>query len=376
MFLLALVACFFLLGFAHKAEAFELGIQDQGADTQTLTANAHVLGATTVRIVARPGQPHLEQVQAYRAAGLKVQAAILVKRQTTSQDVMSLVRSWRGMVGTVSVGNEPELNGVPACTYARLFSRTAPRLKRMGLHVGFGEFSPVMAFEYIQKIGACRARIKADFTAVHPYQFFSDPLGLPTERSGVGTWLGLGNLGHFRSRAKHLGLPSRLRATEFSYLTTGRYKIPMSKAAGLWPRAVKQAQRWTDQLVIYGMGEVHDSSTWGSASLLDRYGRITLAYRALAKALGRDLPPEPDVAPSPQGTLLTPLPDLSDIPAPVPPDVAHGASAPQGDPIVVVDPPMTDDGPAAPPQDSPPAADEPAEPPLPTPDPTPTKEQE
>jgi hypothetical protein len=372
MFLLALVACFLLLGFATPAHAMELGIQDQGADTQTLVDSAHVLGATTVRIVARPGQPHLEQVQAYRAAGLKVQAAILVKRQTTSQDVMSLVRSWRGMVGTVSVGNEPELNGVPACTYARLFSRIAPRLKRMGLRVGFGEFSPVMAFEYIQKIARCHARLRADFTGVHPYQFFSDPLSRPTERSGVGTWLGLGNLRAFRARLAALHLPTRLHATEFSYLTTGRYKIPMAKAAGLWPRAVKQAQRWTDQLVIYGMGEVHGSSTWGSASLLDRYGRITVAYRALAKALGRELPPEPDVAPSPQGTLLTPLPDLSDIPAPVRSEAAHGASAPQDDPIVVVDPPMTDDGPAAPPQGSPPAADEPADTPLPH-DPTPTQ---
>jgi hypothetical protein len=371
MFLLALVACFFLLGFATPAHAMELGIQDQGADTQTLLDNAHVLGATTVRIVARPGQPHLEQVQAYRAAGLKVQAAILVKRQTTPQDVMSLVRSWRGMVGTVSVGNEPELNGVPACRYVWLVNRTLPRLKKMGITTGFLEVSPVAAFEYIHKIARCAGarRIRADFTGVHPYQFFSDPLGAPTEHSGVGTWLGLGNLGSFRRALRRAVLPSRLRATEFSYLVDGRYKIPMAKAAGLWPRAVKQARRWTDQLVIYGMGEVHDSSTWGSASLLDRYGRITVAYRALVKALGRDLPREPDVAPSPQGTLLTPLPDLSDVPAPVRPDVAHGASAPQDDPIVVVDPPMTDDGPAAPPQDSSPAADEPAVDPVPPPTP-------
>jgi len=373
MFLLALVACFFLLGFAHKADAFELGIQDQGADTQTLITAAHQLGATSARIVARPGEPHLDQVRAYRAAGLNVQAAILVKRQTTSQDILSLVRSWHGMVRTVSVGNEPELNGVPACTYARLFSRVSPRLKKIGITVGFGEFSPVMAFEYIQKIARCHVRIRAAFTAVHPYQFFSDPLGRPSERSGVGTWLGLGNLGGFRSALRRMDLPARLRATEFSYLTSGPYKIPMSKAAAFWPRAVQQAKRHVDQLVIYGLGEVHDSpqQTWGSASLLDRFGQATPAMQALAKALGRVLPQPPVVSPAPAGDLITPLPDLRDTWTPVP-EKAVGASSDPPAPLVDPAPSETPDEPQAPAaQDPPPPADEPAD--IPT-DPTPIPE--
>jgi hypothetical protein len=230
---------------ADLASAMSIGVQDQGADPATLKRVADDLGATTVRMVVRTQDPQADTVARYRAMGLTVQAAIVVKRQTTLAQVLNTVRAWHGMVRTVSVGNEPELNGVPACTYARLFSRTAPRLKRMGLRVGFGEFSPVMAFEYIQKIARCAGarRIRADFTAVHPYQFFSDPLSAPTERSGVGHWLGLGNLGPFKRALRALGLPRALRATEFSYLVDGRYKITMAKATALTPRGASPRGR-------------------------------------------------------------------------------------------------------------------------------------
>lgn len=356
-----------------KANEMTIGIQDQGADQQALITNARLLGADTIRIIAKPGQPHLDQVTAYRQAGFKVQAAIVVKRQTTSQDIMSLIRSWRGMVQTVSVGNEPELNGLSACAYARMFRKVQTRIRRMGITLGFGEFSPAMAFEYIDQIARCHVRIRADFTAVHPYQFFSDPLARPFERSGVGTWLGMGNLGDFRRALRRHALPHQIRATEFSYLTTGPYRISADRAASYWPRAVKQARKWADQLVIYGLGEVHDSSTWGSASLLDRFGLPTAAYRALAKALGRVLPPDQVPPPVPSGDLVSPPPDLEPvrpalIPAQVAPEVAQGASqsAPQDpdpQPVVIEDPPIA-------PQYPPPPADDPPVDPTPTtPDP-------
>jgi hypothetical protein len=223
-----------------------------------------------------------------------------------------------------------------------------------GTTVGFGEFSPAMAFEYIQKIARCKphVRIRAAFTGVHPYQFFSDPLGGPTEKSGVGTWLGLGNLGRFRSRLAHLGLPTKLRATEFSYLTTGRYKIPMSRAASYWPRAIKQASRYADQLVIYGIGEVHDtpSQSWGSASLVDRFGRATPALNALARALGRVIPLAQDPPPAPAGDLVTDLPNGSDHKIPLLPlvdagvdegSIGAGAATDEDDPDPVSDPPSS-----------------------------------
>lgn len=296
---------------AGVAAAFTLGVHDQGADPAVVTTIADQLGARTVRIVATPDSPHASLVQDYRSRGLQVQAAILIKRTTTAGDIRGVMRAWRGAVRTVSIGNEPELNGVPACTYARLFTRTAAMIRREfpGTTIGFGEFSPAGSFEYIQRLARCHRRVRADFTAVHPYQFFSDPLSAPTEKSGVGRWMGLGSLGAFKRALRKAGLPTRLRATEFSYLVSGPYKVTPAKAALLWPRAIKQARRWVDQLVVYGLGQVHDSSSWGSAALLDRFGRATPALQALAKALGRVLPApvEPPLAPA--GDLVTPLPD-------------------------------------------------------------------
>jgi hypothetical protein len=338
---------------ADLASAMTVGVQDQGADPATLKRVADDLGATTVRMVVRTQDPQADTVARYRAMGLNVQVAIVVKRSTTPAQVLATVRAWHGMVRTVSVGNEPELNGVPACTYARLFSRARHIIGRMfpGIVVGFGEFSPVRAFEYIQQIGRCHERIRADFTAVHPYQFFSDPLTAPTERSGVGTWLGLGNLGRFRSELRQrLGLSARLRATEFNYLVDGRYKITMSKATSLWPRAIQQAKRHVDQLVLYGLGTV-PAGTWGSSSLLDSNGRRTPAFLAVAKALGRTLRPEhePPVEPSgllPDGTTdHWPVVDIAPVTAPKKDDPPKGEGATVDPAPVVVPPDMPTEAP-------------------------------
>jgi hypothetical protein len=328
---------------ADLASAMTIGVQDQGADPATLKRVADDLGATTVRMVVRTQDPQADTVARYRAMGLSVQAAIVVKRTTTPAQVLATVRAWHGMVRTVSIGNEPELNGVPACTYSKLFRAASMQLRRQGIRVGFGEFSPVRAFEYIQQIGRCHERIRADFTAVHPYQFFSDPLSRPTERSGVGTWLGLGNLVAFRRELHRLRLPARLRATEFSYLVDGRYKISMAKATSLWPRAIAQAKRHVDQLVLYGLGVVPTGS-WGSSSLLDSSGRRTPAFLAIAKALGRTLHPEHEPPMEPSGLLPDgttdhwPVVDLAPITEPKKDDAPKGEGA-TVDPTPVVVPP-------------------------------------
>lgn len=352
------------------ADAFTLGVHDQGADPATVATVAGQLGARTVRVIATPQNPHAALVEDYRARGLTVQAAIVVKRTTTVGDIRSTIRAWHGAVRTVSVGNEPELNGVPACTYARLFARAASMIRREfpGTTIGFGEFSPAGSFEYLQRLARCHRRIRADFTAVHPYQFFSDPLGAPTEKSGVGRWMGLGSLGAMKRALRAAGLPTRMRATEFSYLVSGPYRITPAKAALLWPRAVKQARRWTDQLVIYGLGQVHDQSSWGSAALLDRFGRATPALQALARALGRVLPTSADPPPAPAGDLVTPLPDGTEhrdqplvvMPATAAstPDEQAAEGAQVEDPIVVPEPGNSEgtDAPADPP---PPVSDGP-----------------
>jgi hypothetical protein len=354
MFLLLLVGAFILFGFSPPAEAMELGIQDQGADPAVVQRTAQDLGATSVRIVVTTEDPQIELVERYRSLGLKVQAAIVVKKTTTPARVMATVRAWRGMVRTISVGNEPELNGVPACTYARLFARTAPALRRQGIRVGFGEFSPVRAIEYVREVSRCHERIRADFTAVHPYQFFSDPLGSPTEKSGLGTWLGLGNLGGFARALRRGGLPRRLRATEFSYLVDGRYKVTMAKATAMWPRAIKQARKHVEQFNLYGLGVV-PAGTWGSAALLDAHGRRTPAYLAIAKALGRTLRPEHVQVPPPPITGLLPDGTTEHWPAPldvrpidVDPPKGEGASkdpVPEEPPTDAPEAPVVDDEP-------------------------------
>lgn len=338
-----MVTCGSLLG-ADLAQAMSVAVQDQGADPTVVQRTAQDMGANTVRIVVKTDDPHAELVKRYRDLGLNVQAAIVVKRTTTPAQILQTVRAWKGTVRTVSVGNEPELNGVSACRYVRLFNRTAPRLRRQGFVVGFGELSPVRAFEYIQEVGRCHERVRADFTAVHPYQFFSDPLGRPSEKSGVGTWLGLGNLGHFKALVARLRLPARIRATEFSYLVDGRYKVSMAKATSMWPRAVKQARKHVDQLVIYGLGTV-PSGTWGSAALLDAQGRRTPAYVALARALGRTLAPEHE-PPVPSSGLL---PDgttdhwqVVDVP-PAPASDAKNDEPDKGDGVSVQEPDEVDD---------------------------------
>jgi hypothetical protein len=162
------------------------------------------------------------------------------------------------------------------------------------------------------------------------------------------------------------GRPVPIRCTEFSYLTSGGYATTPQKAAWMWPRAIKQARRWCQQLVIYGLGDVYATSNWGSASLLDGFGQPTAAYRALARALGHVVKDKP--APVPPIVVRTPLPDLSDVLPPDPPD--RGVAASQDPPVVSVVPP---EAPAA--QEPAPAADAPVVKPTPAP-PIPTTTEE
>jgi hypothetical protein len=117
----------------------------------------------------------------------------------------------------------------------------------------------------------------------------------------------------------------------------------------MWPRAIKQARRWCQQLVIYGLGQVNQHVGWGSASLLDGFGQPTAAYRALARALGHVVKDKP--APVPPIVVRTPLPDLSDVLPPDPPDRGVAASQDPPGPVVV-----TGEAPA---QEPAPAVDEP-----------------
>ena len=286
-------------GFAvSEASALDIGVQDQGAAPSAVQAVYGALGAKSVRVVVRAGDPQTALVREYRSRGMTVQAAVLVKRSTTPQQIAHTVASWDGMVRTVSIGNEPELNGLPACSYVRLYRATYRLLHRMGIRVGFGEFSPAR-MEYIAQALKCvGARLRMDYLAVHPYQFFSDPLRSPTEHSGVGTWIGLGSLGKVRQIMRRAGLKhTPIACTEFTYLVSGRYRVAPDKTAWLIPRAIKQARKWCRSLTWYGIGAVSDGGSWGSGSLLDRFGRRLPGYLALARALGRTLPDE--VLPTP-----------------------------------------------------------------------------
>lgn len=344
-------------GFAvSEASALDMGVQDQGAAPSALEAVYGALGASSVRIIVRPGDPQTALVREYRSRGMTVQAAILVKRDTTPQQISHTVASWDGMVRTVSIGNEPELNGLPACSYVRLYRATYRILHRLGIRVGFGEFSPVKREYIAQALRCAGGRLRMDYLAVHPYQFFSDPLQPSTEKSGVGTWTGLGDLGKLRRLMARNGQKrTPIACTEFSYMVSGRYRVTPEKSAWLAPRAVKQAGRWCSQLVWYGIGAVHDGGSWGSAMLLDRFGRRLPGYDALARALGRVLPDE--VLPSPLVETVAPTsPDGTGDLVPLP---AQKAQAEQIEPPVVV---------PAEPEDEPGPSDEEPAPPVSAPE--------
>jgi hypothetical protein len=254
-------------------------------------------------VVVRPGDPQVDQVRRLHDIGLRVQVAIQVKRDTTPGDVRSIMRAYGGMVSTVSIGNEPELNGITACAYNRLYRRSYSLVRREfpGVRVGFGEFSPNRAVDYSAAVMRCPGpRIRADFWGWHPYQWQSDPLAPSGARHNG--FYGIGDAGHvrryLRARSTRKRLSTRtggtlpIACTEFSYLVSGRYAITPERTAELWPRLVTQARRYCSQLVLHGMGPVHEGSNWGSASLLDRFGRRMPGYVALARALGRTLRPE------------------------------------------------------------------------------------
>jgi hypothetical protein len=117
----------------------------------------------------------------------------------------------------------------------------------------------------------------------------------------------------------------------------------MAKATSLWPRAIAQAKRHVDQLVLYGLGTV-PAGSWGSSSLLDSSGRRTPAFLAVAKALGRTLRPEHEPPAAPTGLLPDgttdhwPVVDVAPVTAPKKDDPPKGEGA-TVDPTPVVVPP-------------------------------------
>jgi hypothetical protein len=358
-----------------SASALQIGVQDQGVGPDALMAVGGLLGASDARLVVRPSDPQAGLVSEYRERGMRVQAAIVVKRDTTAGDIRSVMRAWHGQVRTVSIGNEPELNGVPACTYARLYRRTYALIRREfpGVHVGFGEFSPNGAVEYSSAVMRCKGpRLRADFWGWHAYQPAVDPLDPGnTQRTGAtyawthgqeaGYW-GIGKAGrihrYLASRATRKRLSTRagralpIRITEFSYLVSGRYAITQQRAAWLWPRAVRQARKWAQQLVIYGTGPVAAGS-WGDASLIGRDGRRLPGFVALARALGRILPPEHE---PPVPVVPGPLPGLPDVPP-----LAHGEGKAESTVVPEPERPIEEAPVAEPePDTSEPAPDQPA----------------
>jgi hypothetical protein len=354
----AAIAAAFPVSGAH---AFSLGVQDQGASNDALEAVYGALGAQSVRLIVRPGDPQTDRVRFYRSIGAQVQASILLKRSTTPGDVRGLMRAWDGQVRTVSIGNEPELNGLAPCQYARVYRRSSALVRREfpGTRIGIGEQSPGDPIGYMRRVMACPGpRLRASFYAIHPYCFRADPLApcVYERRAGNGTpgWIGLGDLRRMRRFLNVHGMRRLpIRCTEFSYLTSGGYATTPAKAAWMWPRAVKQARRWCAQLVIYGFGPVHQTIGWGDASLLDRFGRRTPAFLALARALGRTLRPEPAL-PTPSNA----LPGLPDAPP-----LSHGEGEAKHDtPPAQLEPsvdpaPSSEEPKAEPPIDTPAPAD-------------------
>lgn len=271
-----------------------IALQDDGAlahHPETISvflAAAQHLGARSTRFVVRAWEGP-ERLAAYDGAvdraislGVQPQVAVSAKSLTTPADILRLVERWP-TVRTWSVGNEPELMGLDACEYKRLWDRTAPRIRALGKRVLFGEFSPHGTVSYLQRVVGCPGpRITADGLAWHAYWQDSDPLdSRNTSRAtrgedywGIGRAAGLRRaLRSVRSRlSTPRGFTLPVLVTEFSYSTRGVQATTASWQRWAWPRVYAQARRHATQLVVYGVGQDGPASNWPGAGILSASG--------------------------------------------------------------------------------------------------------
>lgn len=284
-----------LLVSADRAEAFALGSADVATASVAALEAAAALGSRSSRVVIDPHRPlnsYSDQIAAIERAGMRPQIVIGGLTTTTSRKVspgwlakvaVLIHRRWPGAF-SLSILNEPELQGVGLKHYCRVFRHSYKALKAAGARrVLFGELSPAgpgLWFPRIAK-GQC-GKVTADGFAWHAYDFGKDWLGALRNVRQLTRWL--------KALRPHLRTPRGFTlprfATEYGFpVRDGKWAAPTEReAADSWRRAIARAQRAdVTQLVIYHISAVGEESQWDT-SILRPDGSKRLAYFAIRDA--------------------------------------------------------------------------------------------
>jgi hypothetical protein len=235
-----LIALFALLALPGTAQALELGVQDDGRQSSAVAQDVDALNGHWTRTIAYVGQPGVAQrIRDAHSAGLRIILTVggtgtKTRRPNFAQAlryISSLPRADR-----YTIDNEPDLDGVKACTYRRGWMKAR---RRLGRRLLFGDFSPHRPLTFTAAVRRCGPLPRNLDMAIHPYQS-TDPLARSEEEGG------LGDLGYAkRWLRKNVAVRVTWWITEFGYLqdVDSVWKITDAQAAWLWPRAIRQATR-------------------------------------------------------------------------------------------------------------------------------------
>jgi hypothetical protein len=232
---------------AAPAQALELGIQDAGAPLDQRNDWAVQTGAHWERVIAYIGEPGVtEHIRASHAAGRQVILTVgglgtRTRRPNFTRALRYIATLPRAERYTIS--NEPDEDGVAACTYRRGWLK-ARRI--LGRRLLWGDLSPLGGLRFTLAARKCGHLPQPLDFAAHPYQT-TDPLA-------PGQWeLGMGSLPRARRTLAQSGVRVRWWLTEFGYGPDyAGSSIDDDRAAWLWPRALQMARHVrANVLVIY-----------------------------------------------------------------------------------------------------------------------------
>jgi hypothetical protein len=223
-------------------------------------------GITWTRIItsANAQAPDVaQQIRDAHDAGLKV--VLTVGGIGTDDRRPNFKRSIRFVqrlpsVAALTIDNEPDLDGVKACTYRRGWMM-ARRI--FGGRLKLGDVSAARGLTFLQHVANCGRLPRSVDVAVHPY-CASDPLAPCRDPNAQ---LGLGDLGYGKRWLKrNAGIDVKAWwATEFGYPTIIRGEptgMTDARAAWLWPRAVERGENLgLSVLIAYN----DHTSTWRTA---------------------------------------------------------------------------------------------------------------
>jgi hypothetical protein len=248
--MLVVIALVMLLA-PSVACAVPLGVQDDGA--RALAGEGPARAWT--RTIAYIGQPGVaERIRAAHERGTRIILTVggtgTLSRRPSFRAALAYIRSLP-RADRYTIANEPNEDRVAPCAYRRQWM-AARRV--LGSRLLLGDLSPWDPLNYMAAVRRCGRLPRHVGFALHPY-CWSDPLA-PCFYQG-----GIGNLGHVRRVLRGMGVSVDFWLDEFGYRHDARVSISDAVAAWLWPRAIRQAQRFHAKVLIAytAQGKVWDT---------------------------------------------------------------------------------------------------------------------